>query len=69
MPNIDPDSGISVGAPDLELLMRQAQGGDKYAYADLLRETARFLRPFLKRKLNAESEVDDLLQEILLSGL
>ncbi|MCC8997777.1 MAG: sigma-70 family RNA polymerase sigma factor [Nitrosomonas sp.] len=67
MPNIAPDSETSVGAPDLELLMRQAQGGDKYAYADLLRETARFLRPFLKRKLNAESEVDDLLQEILLS--
>lgn len=67
MPNIGPDSGISVGVPDLEMLMRQAQDGDKYAYADLLRETARFLRPFLKRKLNAESEVDDLLQEILLS--
>ncbi|MCE5182150.1 MAG: sigma-70 family RNA polymerase sigma factor [Betaproteobacteria bacterium] len=50
-----------------EALMRQAQGGDKRAYADLLRETARFLRPFLAKHLNFSAEVDDVLQEILLS--
>lgn len=48
-------------------LMRQALAGDQRAYAELLRETARFLRPFLSRRLGADSEVDDLLQEILIS--
>ena len=48
-------------------LMRQALAGDQRAYAELLRETARFLRPFLSRRLNADGEVDDLLQEILVS--
>lgn len=52
---------------NLETLMRQALEGDKRTYAELLRETARFLKPFLKQKLSAENEVDDLLQEILLS--
>jgi RNA polymerase sigma-70 factor (ECF subfamily) len=51
----------------LESLMRQAIAGDKHAYADLLRETARFLRPYLSKRINAASEVDDLLQEILIS--
>ena len=54
-------------ASDLETLMQQALEGDKHAYAELLRETAHFLRPFLRQKLQADSEVDDLLQEILLS--
>ncbi len=54
-------------ATDLETLMRKALDGDKRAYADLLRETARFKRPFLRKKLSLENEVDDLLQEILLS--
>lgn len=52
---------------DLAALMRRALAGDQRAYADLLRETARFLRPYLSRRLSAESEVDDLLQEILVS--
>lgn len=47
--------------------MRQALEGDKRAYADLLGETARLLRPYLSKRLNNASEVDDLLQEILLS--
>ncbi|MCP5246267.1 MAG: sigma-70 family RNA polymerase sigma factor [Burkholderiales bacterium] len=51
----------------LEMLMQQALEGDKRAYAELLRETAHFLKPFLKQKLSAENEVDDLLQDILLS--
>ncbi len=58
---------MTKNSTDLEMLMRQAQSGDNCAYADLLRETVIFLRPFLKQKLNIESEVDDLLQEILLS--
>lgn len=47
--------------------MTRSLGGDKRAYAVLLQETARFLRPFLAKRLNFGSEVDDLLQEILLS--
>jgi RNA polymerase sigma-70 factor, ECF subfamily len=52
---------------NLEALMRRALNGDQRAYTLLLRETARLLRPFLARRLNSGSEVDDLLQEILLS--
>jgi RNA polymerase sigma-70 factor (ECF subfamily) len=51
----------------LEALMRQALAGDKRAYAELLQETARLLRPYLMKHLSATSEVDDLLQEILIS--
>lgn len=51
----------------LENLMRQALDGNKGAYAELLRETARFLRPYFLRRLSFESEVDDLLQETLIS--
>lgn len=52
---------------NLEALMKLSLDGDQRAYALLLQETARLLRPFLARRLNAGSEVDDLLQEILLS--
>lgn len=47
--------------------MRKALEGDKRAYAELLRETARLLRPYLAKRLAAESEINDLLQEILIS--
>jgi RNA polymerase sigma-70 factor (ECF subfamily) len=50
-----------------EALMRQANNGDKRAYAVLLQETSRFLRPFLAKRLNSSAEVDDLMQEILIS--
>ena len=49
------------------VLMRQAQDGDQHAYAELLRETSRLLRPFLAKRLGFSAEVDDLLQEILIS--
>lgn len=52
---------------NLEALMRQALAGDKRAYADLLRATSHFLRPYLAKRINSASEVDDLLQEILIS--
>lgn len=48
-------------------LMRRSLNGDKRAYAELLQETSRFLRPFLAKRLSFTNEVDDLLQEILLS--
>lgn len=47
--------------------MRQSLNGDKSAYAEILQETSRFLRPFLAKRLSFTNEVDDLLQEILLS--
>ncbi len=52
---------------NLAALMRQSLNGDKRAYAEILRETSRFLRPFLANRLSFTNEVDDLLQEILLS--
>ena len=51
----------------LEALMQLALAGDKLAYTDVLHETARFLRHFLTKRVRHASEVDDLLQEILLS--
>ena len=51
----------------MEELMRQSPEGDKRAYAELLQQTARLLRPFLAKRLSFESEVDDVLQEILIS--
>lgn len=52
---------------ELAALMRLSLAGDKHAYATLLRETARLLRPFLTKRLSVESEINDLMQEILLS--
>jgi RNA polymerase sigma-70 factor (ECF subfamily) len=51
----------------LATLMQQALAGDQPAYAELLRESARFLRPFLAKHLHAANEVDDLMQEVLIS--
>jgi len=48
-------------------LMQQALNGDTHAYATLLKETARLLRPFLSKHLYSITEVDDVLQEILVS--
>ncbi len=47
--------------------MQQSLAGDQRAYATLLQKTSQMLRPFLARRLNANSEVDDLMQEILIS--
>lgn len=47
--------------------MRLSLAGDKRAYAALLQETTRLLRPFLSKRLSFANEVDDLLQEILIS--
>jgi RNA polymerase sigma-70 factor (ECF subfamily) len=47
--------------------MKLALKGDQYAYAELLRKTATLLRPLLAKRLSYTNEVDDLLQEILIS--
>jgi RNA polymerase sigma-70 factor, ECF subfamily len=52
---------------NLQALMRQSLDGDQRAYTMLLQETSRLLRPFLARRLSFTNEVDDLLQEILIS--
>jgi RNA polymerase sigma-70 factor (ECF subfamily) len=52
---------------NFEALMKQSLDGDQRAYAALLKETSRFLRPFLAKRLSFTNEVDDLLQEILIS--
>lgn len=52
---------------DLQQLMQRSLGGDREAYAELLRESARLLKPFLSKRLRFEHEVDDVLQEILIS--
>lgn len=51
----------------LDALMKQAQSGDKKAYADLLHRVSQELRPFLKKRLASPDDVEDLLQEILIS--
>ena len=52
---------------DFAALMKRALGGDQRAYSTLLQETSRLLRPFLSKRLTFTNEVDDLLQEILIS--
>lgn len=58
---------VAESSDNLAVLMRASQNGDKQAYAELLRETARLLRPYLAKRLSFESEVEDVLQEILIS--
>lgn len=47
--------------------MQRSLSGDQKAYADLLRKTSSLLRPFLVKRLSFSNEVDDLMQEILIS--
>lgn len=47
--------------------MQQSLAGDQRAYAILLQKTSRLLRPFLAKRLSFTNEVDDLMQEILIS--
>lgn len=52
---------------DIESLMQAAIGGDERAYAAALSATAAMLRPYLSRRINSASAVEDVLQEILIS--
>lgn len=47
--------------------MQRSLSGDQLAYAELLRKTISLLRPFLSKRLSFGNEVDDLMQEILIS--
>lgn len=62
--NSDP---VTETSDNLATLMQQSLNGDAQAYAALLKETAALLRPWLAKRLYAGSEVDDVLQEILIS--
>jgi len=54
-------------APTLEALMQSAIAGDKVAYANALRQSAILLRKYLARKLSDQNDLEDLVQEILIS--
>jgi len=58
---------VTDNSDNFAALMKQAQAGDQRAYTELLQETSRLLRPFLAKRLSFTNEVDDLLQEILIS--
>lgn len=51
----------------LEELMCLSLSGDKRAYTDVLQQTSRFLRPYITKRVNSQSDADEILQEILLS--
>lgn len=58
---------MGIDTNELEQLMRLAIGGDKRAYARALDQCVFLLRPFLARRISNRNEVEDVLQEILLS--
>lgn len=54
-------------APTLDSLMVAALKGDQHAYAKALAAITALLRPYLSKRLNQVSDVEDVLQEILIS--
>lgn len=50
-----------------EAWMQAAQKGDTHAYQLLLRQTAQMLRPYLLKTLRSTADIDDVIQEILVS--
>jgi RNA polymerase sigma-70 factor (ECF subfamily) len=48
-------------------LMILAQSGDERAYQELLSDLARVLRGYVHRKVGRESDVEDIVQEVLIS--
>lgn len=55
------------GVDALEDLMHRAQHGDKKAYEALFRAILPMLRAFVSRRLNNTADVEDVVQDILLS--
>lgn len=51
----------------LEERMNLAQKGDKVAYNSLLQEVSNIIRGYLVNKVGAVADVEDILQEVLLS--
>lgn len=48
-------------------LMRLSLAGDEKAYGELLSESARLLRPYLAKRMYRFQDIEDVLQEILIS--
>ena len=51
----------------LDVKMKLANDGDKKAYADVLSESTLLLRGFISKKINNFDDVEDVVQEILIS--
>lgn len=47
--------------------MIQALAGNQTAYARVLKKTTRLIRPYLTKRLAAAADVEDVMQEILIS--
>lgn len=50
-----------------EALVRRARQGDTAAYRQLLQHSTQLLQPLLRRTFRASADLDDVLQEILIS--
>lgn len=62
-----PATGSGVAASDWQSLMARARMGDHRAYEMLLREVAGILRPMVRRALSNPSDVEDVIQDILVT--
>lgn len=51
----------------LEEKMRLAQAGDQRVYAELLTEMTRIIRAYLQRKVSSSGDLEDVVQEVLVS--
>jgi len=58
---------MSDSASDLDALMRKALSGDKASYNALLRGITPVVRGFLYKRMAVAADVEDVLQEILIS--
>ncbi len=54
-------------ADRLDTLMEAARKGDRVAYRDFLREAAERLRRFYARRIGADADLEDLVQECLIA--
>lgn len=54
-------------APTLEDQMRHSMEGDAIAYAQLLETLSKIIRNYLYGRINRESDIEDIVQETLLS--
>lgn len=48
-------------------MAKAAHAGDRKAYSELLESSARLIRPYLTKRLARAGDVDDVLQEVLIS--
>jgi RNA polymerase sigma-70 factor, ECF subfamily len=60
-------AGVIAAETELKALMVRALGGDRAAYADLLRRLNGYLRAYFVRRLGRAADAEDLLQETLIA--